>query len=269
MGRVFAIANQKGGVAKTTTVQTLGAALAELGERVLLVDLDPQACLTFAVGLDPESLSPTLHDVLLGRVKAADAVVPAGNVAILPANIDLAGSEVHLLARTGREQALGRALAPVKDDYDTLLIDCPPSLGVLTVNGLTAADEVLIPLQCEALGHRGVAQLLDTVQDVREFTNHTLQVRGVIATMFDGRVRHAHEVIEDVPRRFGIEVFDPPIPKTVRFAEAPGRGRSILDHAPSSAGAAAYRAIARQLHVAVAPDTAPAAAPAGAPEGAS
>jgi chromosome partitioning protein len=248
MARVFAVANQKGGVAKTTTVQTLGAALADLGERVLLVDLDPQACLTFAVGLEPDSLKPTLHDVLIGRAKGEDAVLEAGSVSIVPANIDLAGSEVHLLARTGREHAVARAIAPVRDKFDTVLIDCPPSLGVLTVNGLTAADQVLIPLQCEALGHRGVAQLLDTVADVREFTNPALAVRGAIATMFDGRTKHAHEVLEDVPTRFGLSVLQPPIPKTVRFAEAPGRGRSILDHAPSSNGAAAYREIAATLH---------------------
>jgi chromosome partitioning protein len=248
MARVFAVANQKGGVAKTTTVQTLGAALSELGERVLLVDLDPQACLTFAVGLEPDTLSPTLHDVLLGRSKAEDALHAVGTIGIIPANIDLAGSEVHLLTRTGREHALGRALARVRDDFDTVLMDCPPSLGVLTVNALTAADGVLIPLQCEALGHRGVAQLLDTIEDVREFTNPALFVRGVIATMFDTRVKHAHEVLDDVPVRFGLEVLQPPVPKTVRFAEAPGRGRSILDHAPGSAGAAAYRAIAATLH---------------------
>jgi chromosome partitioning protein len=248
MTRVFAVANQKGGVAKTTTVHTLGDALTELGERVLLVDLDPQACLTFAVGLDPDSVTPTLHDVLLGRAKAQDAVGRTDRVTILPANIDLAGSEVHLMARTGREHALSRALEPVRDDFDTIVLDCPPSLGVLTVNALTAADEVLVPLQCEALGHRGVAQLLDTVEDVREFTNPALRVRGVIATMFDGRVKHAHEVLDDVPKRFGITVLPPPVPKTVRFAEAPGRGRSILEHAPSSAGAAAYREIAAALH---------------------
>jgi chromosome partitioning protein len=258
MARVFAIANQKGGVAKTTTAQTLGAALAELGERVLLVDLDPQACLTFAVGLEPDSLSPTLHDVLIGRAKAEDAVHAAGAVQIIPANIDLAGSEVHLLTRTGREHALGRALARVRDDFDTVLLDCPPSLGVLTVNGLTAADLVVIPLQCEALGHRGVAQLLDTIDDVREFTNPSLSVRGVIATMFDGRIKHAQEVLDDVPVRFGLTVLQPPVPKTVRFAEAPGHGRSILDHAPTSTGAAAYRAIASTLHADIAGVTPPA-----------
>ena len=191
MARVFAIANQKGGVAKTTTTQTVGLALADLGERVLLVDLDPQACLTFALGLEPEACTPTLHDVLLERVKAGDAIIDAGRVQLLPANIDLAGSELHLLSKTGREHAVRRALDTVRGSYDTILIDCPPSLGVLTVNGLTASDEVLVPLQCEALGHRGVAQLLETITDVREFTNPRLQVRGVIATMFDPRGRHA------------------------------------------------------------------------------
>ena len=174
VARVFAIANQKGGVAKTTTTQTVGLALADLGERVLLVDLDPQACLTFALGLEPEQCTTTLHDVLLQRVKADDAIVDAGRVRLLAANIDLAGSEVHLLTRTGREHTLARALDTVRESYDTVLVDCPPSLGVLTVNGLTAADEVLVPLQCEALSHRGVAQLLDTITDVREFTNHRL-----------------------------------------------------------------------------------------------
>jgi len=252
MPRVLAVANQKGGVAKTTTVHSLGAALAQLGERVLLVDLDPQACLTFSLGLDPEALAPTLHDVFVGRNKAEDTLVETGGCTVLPANIDLAGSEVHLLARTGREHALARALADVRDEFDTVLIDCPPSLGVLTVNGLTAADAVVIPLQCEALGYRGVAQLLDTVDDVREFTNPRLAVRGVIATMFDPRTRHAREVHDEVQSRFGLTVFEPPVPKTIRFAEAPGRGVSILEHAPRSAGAAAYQAIAATLHADVA-----------------
>jgi chromosome partitioning protein len=247
MARALAVANQKGGVAKTTTVHTLGHALADLGARVLVVDLDPQGCLTFALGLDPDACVPTLHDVLLGRVKAADAVVEAGPVRLLPANVDLAGAEVHLLTRTGREHVLARALEPLRAGVDVVLVDCPPSLGVLTVNGLTAADEVLIPLQCEALSHRGVAQLLDTIADVREYTNPQLRVRGVVATMFDPRVRHAREVLDDVRARFGLDVLEPPVPKTVRFAEAPARGRSILEHAPESAGAAAYRALAAQL----------------------
>ena len=171
-----------------------------------------------------------------------------GDVTVLPTNIDLAGAEMHLLTRTGREHTLSRALAPIIADYDTVLIDCPPTLGVLTVNGLTAANEVLIPLQCEALSHRGVAQLLDSIADVREYTNRDLAVRGAIATMFDARTRHAREVVEDVRNRFGISVLEPPVPKSVRFAEAPSRGLTILDHAPGSPGAAAYSALAELLH---------------------
>jgi len=165
-------------MAKTTTTHSLGVALADLGERILLVDLDAQACLTYSVGLDPESLARSLHDVFLGRCEAADVIEKSGSISILPSTIDLAGSEVHLLTRTGREYALKRALRPVADEYDTILVDCPPSLGVLTINGLTAAHEVLIPLQCETLGHSGVGQLLETIDDVRNFTNPDLKVRG-------------------------------------------------------------------------------------------
>ena len=160
---------------------------------MLLVDLDPQACLTYSVGIDPENLHQSLHDVFVRKMKAADArriVTSVDGLDILPATIDLAGSEVHLLTRTGREHVLALALATVADEYDVILIDCPPSLGVLTINGLTAAHEVLIPLQCEALSHRGVGQLLETIDDVRLFANADLEVRGVIATMYDERTRH-------------------------------------------------------------------------------
>jgi chromosome partitioning protein len=248
MGRVLAVANQKGGVAKTTTTHSLGDGLAELGERVLLVDLDPQACLTYSLGIDSDSLDRTLHDVLAGRAEAADVLVKSGDLSALPASIDLAGAEVHLMTRTGREHVLGRALKPLRAEYDTVLIDCPPSLGVLTINGLTAADAVIVPLQCETLGHRGVGQLLETIGDVRSFTNPDLAVRGLVATMFDARTRHSREVLDDLEARYGVPVIGDPIPKSVRFAEAPGRGRSILTHASRSAGAEAYRAIARILH---------------------
>jgi len=248
---VVAVANQKGGVAKTTTVHSLGVALAEAGRRVLLVDLDPQASLTWACGLDPDALDRSMHEVLLRRTKAADAVLRVGGddsgLALLPSTIDLAGAEMHLLTKTGREYVLRKALDKIRDDYDVVLIDCPPSLGILTINGLTAADEVLIPLQAEALGQRGVAQLMDTIDDVRSYTNKELEVRGVIATMFDGRTKLARQVVEEVREEHGLEVFDPPVPKSVKVAEAPGRGRSVLEHAPGSKGAVAYRALAEAI----------------------
>ncbi len=245
--RVVAVANQKGGVAKTTTVHSLGVALAEAGRKVLLVDLDPQASLTWACGIDPDTVERSMHEVLLRRSKAADAVQRVGDLAVLPSTIDLAGAEMHLLTKTGREYVLRKALDRIVDDYDVVLIDCPPSLGILTINGLTAAGEVLIPLQAEALGQRGVAQLMDTIGDVRAYTNKDLQVRGVIATMFDGRTKLARQVVEQVQAEHGVEVFDPPVPKSVKVAEAPGRGRSVLEHAPGSKGAVAYRELAERI----------------------
>src|SRR3954452_19580716 len=205
--RVVAVANQKGGVAKTTTVHSLGAALGERGLRTLLVDLDPQACLTWSTGTDPDALERSLHDVLLGRCDAADAIVKVNDVQLLPSTIDVAGAEVHLLSKTGREYVLRRALEPVLPEFDAVLIDCPPSLGICTINGLTAATEVLIPLQCETLSQRGVGQLLETVDDVRAYTNEDLRVRGVVATMFDARTNLANEVIEQVREQYELEVL--------------------------------------------------------------
>ena len=251
MTRVIAVANQKGGVAKTTTVHTLGAALVEMGHRVLLVDLDPQACLTFSNGINAEDLDQSLHDVMLGRAEAIDVLVKVGDLHILPSTIDLAGAEVHLLSKTGREFQLRRGLEPLLTSYDFVLIDCPPSLGILTINGLTAATEVIIPLQCETLSQRGVGQLLETIEDVRAFTNPRLAVRGVIATMFDSRTRLAQQVIDEMPDAYGLRVLQPPVPKSVKVAEAPGEGRSILQHASSSKGAIAYRELAQHLLTAV------------------
>jgi chromosome partitioning protein len=250
MTEVLAVANQKGGVAKTTTVHSLGVAFAELGRRTLLVDLDPQACLTFSLGFDPDALGRSLHDVFVRRDGIAEvtrAVPGVAGLDLVPATIDLAGSEVHLLTRTGREHVLQRALEPVRANYDLVLVDCPPSLGILTINGLTAADAVIIPLQCEALSHRGVGQLLETIEDVRAFANAQLQVRGIVATMYDDRTRHARHIIEEVESRYGIPVLQPPVRKSIRFAEAPARGKSILQHAPDSPGAVAYRALAGAL----------------------
>jgi len=252
VARVVAVANQKGGVGKTTTVHSLGFALAEMGHRVLLVDLDPQACLTYSTGLDPNSLHASLHDVFVRTMKAADARYVVGGIEglhILPATIDLASTEVHLLTRTAREHVLRRALKSLHDEYDMILIDCPPSLGILVINGLCAADEVLIPLQCETLCNRGVGQLLEMIDDVRMFANADLRVRGIINTLYDERTSHGRVVLADVKERYGLEVLQPPVRRSVRFAEAPEFGRCILQHAPSSAGAEAYRMLARELAV--------------------
>ena len=251
MVKVIAVANQKGGVAKTTTVQSLGVAMAEQGRRILAVDLDPQACLTFSLGFDPDGLDSSLHDVLVRRSRLGDVVKPVPGVdglALVPATIDLAGAEVHLLSRTGREHVLAQALLPVLNEYDVVLIDCPPSLGVLTINGLTAAEAVIVPLQCEALSNRGVGQLLETIEDVRQFANEKLRVLGIIATMFDSRTTHSRQVLCEVGERYGLQLFEPPVPKSVRFAEAPGFGRSVLQHAPASAGAVAYRTLSTRVY---------------------
>lgn len=248
MARIIAVANQKGGVAKTTTVASLGAALAELGQKVLVVDLDPQACLTFSLGLDPETLDMSLHDVLLERVGAGMVVRPTDDgMDLLPATIDLAGTEAHLLTRTGREHALRLALEEIADDYSYVIFDCSPSLGVLTINALTAADEVLIPLQAETLSHRGVGQLLDTVRDVQRLTNPRLRVLGVLPTLFDARTSHARAVVADIEERYQLPVLQPPIAKSIRFAEAPAAGRSVLATASRAKGAESYRELARSL----------------------
>ena len=247
MARIIAIANQKGGVAKTTSSVSLGAAISEAGQRVLLIDLDPQASLSYSMGLDPDSLDQTVHDVLVGRIPVGKTIQQLAEADVVPSNIDLAGAEAYLLTRTGREYALKMALEDVMMHYSYIVIDCPPSLGVLTINALTAADEVVIPLQCEALSHRGVGQLLETIEDVKRLTNKSLNVRGIIATMYDPRTQHAREILDDVGKRYNVPVLDPPVRKSIRFAEAPRTGKSILRYASSHPGAEAYRAIARRL----------------------
>jgi chromosome partitioning protein len=248
MSRTIAVANQKGGVAKTTTVASLGSALAEQGRKVLLVDLDAQSCLTFSLGLDPDVVELSVHDVLLGRVGASMAILPTEDgVDLLPATIELAGTEAQLLSRPGREYVLRSALAEVDAAYDVILLDCSPSLGVLTLNALTAADEVIIPLQCEMLSHRGVGQLLDTITDVQRILNPGLRVLGVLPTMYDGRTNHARAVLADVAGRYGLTVLEPPIPRSVRFAEAPAAGRSVLATSRRTRGAEAYRELAGSL----------------------
>jgi len=249
LGMIVAVANQKGGVAKTTSVASLGSAFAELGKRVLLVDLDAQACLTFSLGVDPDAVTVSINEVLVVRgVSARDAIVScADGVDLLPSVIELAGAEAQLLPRPGREYVLRSVLEPLRQDYDVILIDCSPSLGVLTLNALTASQGVIIPMPCEMLSHRGVGQLLDTITDVKAILNPGLEVFGILPTLYDGRSKHARAVLADVGERYGLPVLSPPIPKTVRFAEAPALGRSILTTSRSSKGARAYREVATSL----------------------
>ena len=245
---VVAVANQKGGVAKTTSVASLGAAFAEQGRRVLLVDLDAQACLTFSLGVDPDEVEKSVHEVLLGQATVADVRVACDDgVDLVPSVIDLAGAEAMLLARPGREYVLRTALDQVRDEYDVVLLDCSPSLGVLTLNALTASHGLVVPMPCEMLSHRGVGQLLDTVHDVQRILNPGLAVWGILPTLFDGRSNHAQDVLADVGERYDLEVLSPPIPRTVRFAEAPAVGRSILATSRTSKGAKAYRDVAATL----------------------
>jgi chromosome partitioning protein len=244
----IAFANQKGGVAKTTSVASIGAALAERGLRVLLVDLDPQACLTFSLGVDPDTVEVSVHDVLTSGTALGEAVLECDEgIDLVPSTIDLAAAEATLLARPGREYVLRSALEESRTAYDAVLLDCGPSLGVLTLNALTAADALIVPMPCEMLSHRGVGQLLDTVADVQKVLNRDLEVWGILPTLYDGRSNHSREVLADVGQRYELPVLEPPIPKTVRFAEAPAVGRSILSTARTSKGAQAYRDVAAGL----------------------
>jgi chromosome partitioning protein len=267
LGTIVAVANQKGGVAKTTSVASLGAAFAELGKRVLLVDLDAQACLTFSLGVDPEEVQVSINEVLVGRgISARDAIVECTDgVDLVPSVIELAGAESQLMPRPGREFVLRSVLEPLRPDYDVILLDCSPSLGVLTLNALTASQGVIIPMVCEMLSHRGVGQLLDTVTDVKAILNPALEVFGILPTLYDGRSKHARAVLADVGERYGLPVLSPPIPKTVRFAEAPALGRSILATSRSSKGAKAYRDVAVSLLPRLSAQTAVAPAPAESP----
>ena len=247
MGRTLAVANQKGGVAKTTTSAALSAAWAARGRKVLAVDLDPQAALTFSLGYEPDDVEPTIHDVLAGRTPLEDTILTVEEgFDLVPANIDLAGAEAYLIGRTAREYALREALEDVGGRYEIIVVDCPPSLGVLTINALTAADQVLIPMQTETLSSRGVGQLLATINDIRRLTNRKLRVIGLLPRMFDGRTRHAREILDGLAELYGVPVLAP-IPKSIRFAEAPGAGVSILRFSPSHPGAEAYRALAEEL----------------------
>ena len=244
---VIAFANQKGGVGKTTTTVNLGAALVAAGRSVLVVDMDAQANASSALGREAP-LGRDTYEMLLGSVAAADAMIEttAAGLFLLPASRDLAGAEIELVAVEGREQRLRRALADVRDRFDYLLVDCPPSLGLLTVNALTAADEVIVPVQCEYLALEGLGHLARTLELVRQRLNPRLRLRGLVMTMFDGRTNLAGEVVNEVRRHFS-QTYRTVIPRSVRLSEAPSHGRTIFDYDPSSRGARAYRALADEV----------------------
>jgi len=248
--RIVALCNQKGGVGKTTSTINLGAALAEYGRRVLLVDFDPQGALSVGLGVQPHQLDRTAYNLLMERDVAIDDILlktAVPGMDLLPSNIDLSAAEVQLVGEVAREQTLSRVIRPVVDEYDFILIDCQPSLGLLTVNALTAANEVIVPLECEFFSLRGVALLIDTIDKVRERLNPDLKLAGILATMYDGRTLHGREVFVRVVEAFGDEVFDTVISRTVRFPETTVAGEPITTWAPTSAGAKAYRNLAREV----------------------
>jgi chromosome partitioning protein len=248
--RIAAVCNQKGGVGKTTTTINLGAALAELGRRVLLVDFDPQGALSVGLGIQPHELDATVYNLLMERgLTAHDVIIKTrvDGMDLLPSNIDLSGAEVQLVHEVGREFVLGRALQPVVPDYDVILIDCQPSLGLLTVNALACADGVLVPLECEYFALRGVALLMETIDKVSSRISPKLAIDGLLATMYDSRTLHTREVLAGVVEGFGDRVFHTVISRTVRFPDATVAGEPITRFDPACGGAHAYRELAKEV----------------------
>jgi chromosome partitioning protein len=246
MAEVLAFANQKGGVAKTTSTVNLGVALAELGKRVLAVDMDPQGNLTMSQGIDPENLEKSMYDVLVHRMPIEEVIV-SNEIDVATSTIDLAGAEMALSAQIGRERALEKALKPIAKRYDYVLIDTPPSLGLLTINALAAADGVIVPVQCEYLSLRGLLQLERTLEMIRENINPKVKIKGILPTLFDARTLHGREAVEILKENFGSLVFDTVVRKTIKFAEAPVQGSSVLKYDPRGKGAEAYRSLAREV----------------------
>ncbi len=244
--KVIAFANQKGGVAKTTTTLNLAAAFAESGHRVLCVDMDPQGNLTMSQGIDPDSLEQSMYDVLVHDLSIRE-VIRRREIDVACASIDLAGAEIAMSTKIGRERSLDRALRPVRDDYDFVCIDTPPSLGLLTINALTAADKVIVPVQCEYLSMRGLIQLQNTLSMIRENLNPHVDIEGILPTLVDTRTIHAKEALEILEENFGDRVFASRIKKTVRFAEAPVRGMSVLRYDPDGQAAESYRRLAKEV----------------------
>jgi chromosome partitioning protein len=246
MSRVIAFANQKGGVAKTTSTLNLGVALGEQGRRVLAVDLDPQGNLTMSQGLNPDTIERSMYDVLVHRLPI-EQVIHKGEIDLAVSSIDLAGAELALSGMIGRERALEKALLPIKGEYDFVLIDTPPSLGLLTINALVASNGVIVPVQCEYLSLRGLVQLENTLSMIREHLNPEVGIEGILPTMFDSRTLHSREAVEILRENFGGLVFNTWIRKTVRYAEAPVKGTSVLKYDPSGNAAEAYRELAKEV----------------------
>jgi chromosome partitioning protein len=244
--QVIAFANQKGGVAKTTTTLNLAAAFVESGHRVLCVDMDPQANLTMSQGIDPDTLEVSMYDVLVHHTSIRE-VIRKREVDVACASIDLAGAEIAMSTQIGRERSLQKALHPITEDYDFICIDTPPSLGLLTINALTAAKKVIVPVQCEYLSMRGLIQLQNTLSMIRENLNPDVEIEGILPTLVDSRTVHAKEAIEILEENFGDRVFASRIKKTVRFAEAPVKGMSVLKYDPDGKAAYAYRELAKEV----------------------